>query len=120
MLGNFSMEMPNSPGILHGDAKFSREFCIGIPNSLGNFAWGCQIPCLVGIPKTLRGFQNPREFLTGECHILGGAGSPMTPDHFKSPSYNAVITNITLASLQPARVNTLWLIGFAVMNYTLL
>ena len=26
------MEMPNSPGILHG-----------MPNSLGNFAWGCQI-----------------------------------------------------------------------------
>ena len=36
------MEMPNSPGILHGDDKFSREFCMGIPNSLGNFAWGSE------------------------------------------------------------------------------
>ena len=53
---------------LHGDAKFSREFCMGIPNSSGNFAWGCQIPFLLGdarfpvcwgIPKTLKGFHNP-------------------------------------------------------------
>ena len=40
---------------LHGDAKFSREFCTGIPNSLqgilhgdsefsiGNFEWGFRI-----------------------------------------------------------------------------
>ena len=28
---------------LHGDAKFSREFCTGMPNSLGNFAWGFRI-----------------------------------------------------------------------------
>ena len=37
-------------GILHGDSKFSREFCMGIqifegilhgdPNFRGNFAWG--------------------------------------------------------------------------------
>ena len=32
---------------LHGDAKFFQEFCMGMPNSLGNFAWGCQI--LLGI-----------------------------------------------------------------------
>ena len=25
---------------LHGDAKFSRELCMGMPNSLGNSAWG--------------------------------------------------------------------------------
>ena len=30
----------NAIKYLHGDAKFSREFCIGVPNSLGNFAWG--------------------------------------------------------------------------------
>ena len=29
--------------ILRGDAKLSREFCMGIPNSLGNFAWGFRI-----------------------------------------------------------------------------
>ena len=33
----------NAREILHGDAKFSREFYMGVPNSLGNFAWGCQI-----------------------------------------------------------------------------
>ena len=45
---------------LHGDAKFSREFRIGMPSFLGNFAWGCQIPRLVedtknteGVPKSL-------------------------------------------------------------------
>ena len=53
------MEMPNSPGILHGDDKFSREFCMGIPNSLGNFAWGSEFDVRWGIPKTLKGFQNP-------------------------------------------------------------
>ena len=49
-----------SRGILHRGFEFSREFCMGIPNSLGNFAWGCQIPCLVGdtkntevVPKSL-------------------------------------------------------------------
>ena len=31
-------------GILHGDAKFSREFCMGMPNSLGNFAWDAKFP----------------------------------------------------------------------------
>ena len=51
----------------HADAKFSKEICMGkpnspgmgMPNSLRNFAWGCQIPCSVGDTKTLRGFQNP-------------------------------------------------------------
>ena len=33
----------NAIKYLHGDAKFSREFCIGVPNSLGNFAWGFRI-----------------------------------------------------------------------------
>ena len=28
----------NAMEYLHEDAKFSREFCMGIPNSLGNFA----------------------------------------------------------------------------------
>ena len=35
---DFSMEMPNSLGILHTDANFSREFCMEMPTSLGNFA----------------------------------------------------------------------------------
>ena len=39
----------------HGDAKFSREFCMGIPNSLEEFAWGCQILCLVGDTKNTEG-----------------------------------------------------------------
>ena len=33
----------NAMKYLHGDAKFSRELCMGIPNSLGNFAWGFRI-----------------------------------------------------------------------------
>ena len=40
----------NAIKYLHGDAKFSREFCMGIsnscmgmPNSLANFAWGFRI-----------------------------------------------------------------------------
>ena len=53
------METPNSLGIFHGDANFSREFCMGMPNSLGNFAWDAEFPVRWGIPKTLRGFQNP-------------------------------------------------------------
>ena len=47
------MEMPNS----------QREFCMGMPNSVGNSAWGRQIPSLVGdtkntegVPKSLRNF----------------------------------------------------------------
>ena len=52
---------------LHGDAKFSWEFCMGIPNFLGNlhgdsefsseFRMGCEIPW--GIPKALKGLQTP-------------------------------------------------------------
>ena len=33
----------NAMEFLHGDAKFSKEFCMGMPDSLENFAWGCQI-----------------------------------------------------------------------------
>ena len=33
----------NARDFFHGDAKFSRECCMGVPNSPGNFAWGCQI-----------------------------------------------------------------------------
>ena len=39
----------NAKEFLHGDAKFSRKFCMGMPNSLFGG----------GIPKTLWGFQNP-------------------------------------------------------------
>ena len=67
------MGMPNSQGILHGDANFSREFCMGMANSLGNFAWNAKFPVQRGIPKTLRGSQ-----------ILGGAGSSMTRVSAKS------------------------------------
>ena len=51
-------------GILHGDAKFSREFYMGIPNSLGNFAWGCQIPCSMGATKNTEGVPKPLGDLT--------------------------------------------------------
>ena len=33
----------NAIKYLHGDAKFSWEFCLGMPNSLGDFAWGFRI-----------------------------------------------------------------------------
>ena len=70
---------------LHRDAKFSREFCMRMPNSLGNFAWGFQIPKGImledakfpvwwGIPKTPKRFQNP---YIGD--LTRGTGSPMTP-----------------------------------------
>ena len=53
-----------------------------MPNSLGNFAWGCRIPCLVGDTKNTEGVPKSLGELTRGCQILGGAGSPMTPDHF--------------------------------------
>ena len=39
-------------------AQFSREICMGMLNSLGNFAWRCQIPSsdtknTEGVPKSL-------------------------------------------------------------------
>ena len=46
---------------------------MGILNSLGNFAWGCEIPCLMGDTKNIEGV--PKSL--GD--LLGGAGSPMTP-----------------------------------------
>ena len=74
------MEIPNSVGNLHGyenslgnftrggggggggggHAKFSRDFYTGMPNSLGIFVYGdTKFPVWWGIPKTLKGFQNP-------------------------------------------------------------
>ena len=61
------MEMPNSLGILHGDAKFSREFCVG-----------CQIPCSVGDTKITEGGPKSLGHLTWGCQILGGARYPMS------------------------------------------
>ena len=63
---------------MNGDAKFSRELCMGMPNSLGNFAWGCQIPCSVGDTKSTEGVPKSLGDLARGCQILGGAGSPMT------------------------------------------
>ena len=64
---------------MNGDAKFSRELCMGMPNSLGNFAWGRQIPCSVGDTKSTEGVPKSLGDLARGCQILGGAGSPMTP-----------------------------------------
>ena len=45
---------------------------MGIPNSLGNFAWGSKFPVCWGIPKTLKGFQNPcRGFDSGVPNSRG-------------------------------------------------
>ena len=76
------MEMPNSVGNLHGyanslgnftrgggGAKFSRDFYTEMPNSLGNFAWGCQIPCLVGDTKNTEGVPKSLGDLTRGCRI---------------------------------------------------
>ena len=53
----------NAREFFHGDAKFSREFCMGMPNSVGNFEWGRQFPSSVGdiknnegVPNSLRDF----------------------------------------------------------------
>ena len=51
---------------------------MGMPNSLGDFAWGCQIPCSVGDAKNTEGVPKSLGDLTRGCQILGGAGSPMT------------------------------------------
>ena len=64
---------------MNGDAKFSRELCMGMPNSLGNFACGRQIPCSVGDTKSTEGVPKSLGDLARGCQILGGAGSPMTP-----------------------------------------
>ena len=53
---------------MHGDSKFSREFCMGF-----------QIPCLLGDTKNTEGVPKSLGDLTQGCQILGGAGSPMTP-----------------------------------------
>ena len=39
-----------------GVLYFLKVFCIGIPNSLGYFAWGCQISCDTGT-KYMQGGQ---------------------------------------------------------------
>ena len=48
---------------------------MGMPNSLGNFAWGRQIPCSVGDTKSTEGV--PKSL--GDWARGRGAGSPMTP-----------------------------------------
>ena len=55
---------------MHGDAKFSREVCMG-----------CRIPCSVGDTKNTEGVPQSLGDLTQGCQILGGARSPMTPEH---------------------------------------
>ena len=54
---------------------------MGMPNSLGNFAWGFRIPCLLGDTKNTEGVPKSLGDLTLGCPILRGAGSPMTPDY---------------------------------------
>ena len=49
----------------------AREFSIEMPNSLGNFAWGCQIPCSVGDTKSTEGVLKSLGDLTRGCQILG-------------------------------------------------
>ena len=56
------------------------NLCMGMPNSLGNFARGCQIPCSVGDTKSTEGLSKSLGDLARGCQILGGVGSPMTPD----------------------------------------
>ena len=53
---------------------------MGMPNSLGNCAWGRQIPCSVGDTKSTEGVPKSLGDLARGCQILGGAGSPMTPE----------------------------------------
>ena len=53
---------------------------MGMPNSLGNFARGCQIPCSVGDTKSTEGLSKSLWDLALGCQILGGAGSTKTPD----------------------------------------
>ena len=53
---------------------------MGILNFLGNFAWGCQIPCLVGDTKNTEGVPKSLGYLTQRCQIFGGTRSPMTQD----------------------------------------
>ena len=63
---------------------------MGMPNSLGNFAWGCQIPCSVGDTKNTEGV--PKSL--GD--LARGAGSPMTPaeDGEKCSRIKAVVVHI--------------------------
>ena len=64
------MGMPNSLGILDGDAKFSREFCMGISNSLKNLA--AIFPVQWGIPKITEEVPKSLGNLTmGGCQNLG-------------------------------------------------
>ena len=58
----------NTTEFLHADTKFSREFCMG-----------SQIPCSVGDAKNTEGVPKSLGDLTWGCQILGGSGSPMTP-----------------------------------------
>ena len=53
------MAMPNSLGIFHGDAKFSREICMG-----------CQILCSVGDTKSTEEVPKFLGNLTQGCRSL--------------------------------------------------
>ena len=67
----------NAREFFHGDAKFSREFGMGMPNSLGDFAWGCRILCSVGDTKNTEGVPKSLGDLTRGCQILGGVPDPL-------------------------------------------
>ena len=95
------MEMPNSlgnvawgyqilQGILHGDAKFSREFRMG-----------CRIPCSVGDTKNTDGVPKSLGDLTRGCQIPGSACRiPYVIGNLASPVFGTPTQN-TLAILEP-------------------
>ena len=48
---------------------------MGMPNSVGNFAWGCQIPCSVGDTKSTEGVPKSLGDLARGCRIPNDTGS---------------------------------------------
>ena len=77
----------NARDFLHGDAKFSREFCMG---------W--QIPCSVGDTKNTERVPKSLGNLTRGCQILGGGGSPMTPGRNVATEGNTTKTALSRPS----------------------
>ena len=55
------------------------KFYMGMPNSLGNSAWGCRIPYYIGGANIPEGVPISLGNFAWGCQILGGAKSPMTP-----------------------------------------
>ena len=98
----------NAREFLHGDAKILQGL-MGMPNSLGNFAWGmsignfawgCQIPCLEGDIKNTEGIPKSLRDLIRGCRIP----YDICPLYRGCPLFGgSVITGFTvsLASLQP-------------------